>query len=225
MRRQAQACAVAFAQGFQALQQVQHVVGASDEATLPVGRCPAPEAAGLVQHGQQRQADAGTYSRLDQTTRQRRIVGVGQAIAVMVHVMEFADRRVARLEHLDVERSGDVAQLIRRQHAGESVHQLAPAPEAVVFSARVKATEFRQPGKCALEGVRVQVGHARQQRASSDRHAGRRGAGGPHGAQAAMFVPLQQHVACPSSRQQGMLCEQRTGMAHRLAPDGVWMRP
>jgi hypothetical protein len=57
---QTQASALGLAQRLELLQQGQHVVGGTDEATLAnAGRC-AAKAAGLVEHGQQGQANACT---------------------------------------------------------------------------------------------------------------------------------------------------------------------
>ena len=137
--------------------QVQVLLGAVDEATLPViGRLPA-ETRVAVQHRQQGQADAGVGGGLADAQRQFGRVGIGLALGVMVHVMEFGHRGVAGLEHLDVQLARDDAQLLGADPAHQPIHQLAPGPEAIVGV----AGHFRQAGHGALEGVRVQVRHAR----------------------------------------------------------------
>ncbi|MNN65590.1 hypothetical protein D3C81_1811020 [compost metagenome] len=78
-----------------------------------------------------------------------------------MHVMEFGYRGVAGLEHFDIQLAGDDLQLLRGDLPDQAVHQVAPGPEAVVGV----AGDFRQTRHGALEGMRVQVGHAGQQRA------------------------------------------------------------
>ena len=132
MRRQAQAHAFCVAERLHALQQLQHGVGAADEATLALVRGLAAEAAGLVEHGQERHADAGGFGCAQQGQGQLGVVGIGQAVGLVVDVVEFADGGVAGLQHLDVEPGGDGFDLLRGQLGGEAVHQGAPAPEAVL---------------------------------------------------------------------------------------------
>ena len=160
MRRQAQARALRVAQGLEPRQQLEHRIGAADEAALALAGRLRAKAAGLVQHRQQGQADARAPGGAQHGQRQLRVVGVGAAIGVVVHVVEFADGRVARLQHFHVQAIGHGFQLRRLQAQGKAVHQLAPAPEAV-FADRVAAV-LGQPGHAALKGVRMQVGHAGQ---------------------------------------------------------------
>jgi hypothetical protein len=74
--------------------------------------------------------------------------------------VEFSHRGVTGLEHFDVQLTGDHAELLRADFSDEAIHQVAPGPETVVGI----ASHFRQSRHGALEGVGVQVGHARQQR-------------------------------------------------------------
>ncbi len=76
--------------------------------------------------------------------------------------MEFGDGGVAVLQHFDIELHGDRMRLLGRQALHELVHQLAPGPEIVVR----RGAHVGQPGHGTLEGVRVQVRHARKYRAS-----------------------------------------------------------
>jgi hypothetical protein len=82
------------------------------------------------------------------------------AVVVVVHVVKFRHRGVTGLEHFDVQLTGDDAELFRADFSDEAIHQVAPGPETVVGI----ASHFRQSRHGALEGVGVQVGHARQQR-------------------------------------------------------------
>ncbi|MNR37805.1 hypothetical protein D3C85_1558590 [compost metagenome] len=111
--------------------------------------------------------------------------------------MEFGDRGVAGLEHFDVQLTGDDLQLFRADLADQAIHQLAPGPEAVV---RV-AGHFREPGHGALEGVRVQVGHAWQQRTGQAFGVFGRGVGLDAGQQA-VSADLDSDVFGPACRQQ-----------------------
>jgi hypothetical protein len=72
--------------------------------------------------------------------------------------VELADGGVPCLQHLDVQPSRDVFELLGRDRPGEAVHQVTPAPKIV---SRLRA-EFGEAGKDALEGVRVQIRHAWQ---------------------------------------------------------------
>ncbi|MNH19877.1 hypothetical protein D3C79_796250 [compost metagenome] len=139
--------------------QLQVLLGGVDEAPLPLIRGLAAEACVAVQHRQQGQANAAVgCSRADAAGQFGR-VGVGLAGLVMVYVVEFGHRGVAGLEHFDIELAGDDLQLLRADLADQAVHQVAPGPETVVGV----AGDFRQARHGALEGMRVQVGHAGQQ--------------------------------------------------------------
>jgi hypothetical protein len=59
-------------------------------------------------------------------------IGVGPALAIVVHVVKFGDRGIPVPEHLDVQMQRDRLRLARREPGDELVHQLAPGPEIVV---------------------------------------------------------------------------------------------
>ena len=84
----------------------------------------------------------------------------GWPFGLMMQIVEFADVRVAGLEHLDVKLRGDRAQRIRIDAAGERVHRLAPGPERIV---RI-GLPFGEAGHRALERVRMHVRHRRAAR-------------------------------------------------------------
>ena len=101
--------------------------------------------------GQKRDRDAG-FTR-------RREVPVERAGRI-VHVMEFSNGGVAVQQHLDIEVRGDRFGVRRRHALDEAVHELAPGPEIV----RRRSARLGEAGHRALEGVRMQVRHARQHR-------------------------------------------------------------
>ena len=213
MRSQAQGCLLRPGHGLQLLQQGEHVVRAANDAGLILARRQAPEAAGLIEHGQQGHAYAGLLRRTQQRQRQAGIVGIGLAAHIMVHIVELAHRGVARLQHFQVQPGRDRLQGLGRHAIGKAVHQLAPAPEAVL---RLTA-EFGQPAERALEGVRVQIGHAGDQRAGRlggflrlSGLAALRVQTGQHFGQLAALVPAQQDVARPACGQQGVCGKQGT---------------
>lgn len=183
--------------------QLQVVFGAVDESALPfIGRLTA-EAGMAVEHRQQRQADAGGNRGLADAQGKFGRVGVGRAVGVVMNVMEFGDRGVAGLEHLDVQLPGDDAELIGTDFTDESVHQVAPGPETVVGV----AGHFRQPGHRPLESMGVQVWHAWQQRTRQPFGAVCVGTGLDMD-QDAVGVDLKTYIIGPSIRQQRALSEE-----------------
>lgn len=81
--------------------------------------------------------------------------GVGLPVCAMVQVVELANAGVAGFQRLGVGQGGDGPHPARVQLQGKAVHRLAPGPETVA----ALPPPFRQPGKAALKGVAVQVGH------------------------------------------------------------------
>ncbi|MCY1420097.1 hypothetical protein D9M71_357090 [compost metagenome] len=141
--------------------QLQVLPGGVDEAPLPVVRRLAAKACMAVQHRQQGQADAAVGCGRADASRQLGRVGVGLAGLVVVHVVELRHRGITGLGHLDVQLAGDDLKLLWADLPDQAVHQVSPGPETVVGV----AGNFRQACHGALESVRVQVGHAGQQRA------------------------------------------------------------
>ena len=141
----------------QALDQAQETVDVVAEAALPLDQGAAVEAAGHVQGRQEGQTDPGFLGGIDQGQRHGRRIGIRPAVRLVVQVVEFADLGVSGLEHLDIELGGDRTQVIGSEQAGKGVHDFAPAPEAVL---RI-AAGLGESGHRPLEGMRVQVRHAR----------------------------------------------------------------
>ena len=160
VRRQSQPGRLRIASGPQAFKQAQHGLGAVYESALPRSVCTPTKAAVLVEHGQQRHADAGALGGAQQAERHLGRFGISLALGVVVQVMEFADAGVTRLQHVHIQARGNGLQLRGAELGGKSVHERAPAPEAVLRVAAV----LGQPGQGALKSMRVQIGHARKHR-------------------------------------------------------------
>ena len=75
-------------------------------------------------------------------------------------VVEFRDRGVSRLQHLDIRLRGDRLERVGVDAVEECVHRLPPRPEAVAVRARAP----RAAGDRPLEGVRMQIRHPRNER-------------------------------------------------------------
>src|SRR3546814_2066859 len=76
----------------------------------------------------------------DHPFKQLGAVRIGVAVAIVVQIVEFANRGVARFQHLDIELRGDRPDLVQRQAVDETVHHLAPGPVAVVGAGRPRPT-------------------------------------------------------------------------------------
>ena len=131
------------------------------EPPLARGGRRAAESGVRVEDRQQRERDAGRRGGGDDPARELRRIGVGLALRIVMHVVEFGDRRVAGLQHLDIRLRGDRLERVGVDPVEKRVHRLPPRPEAVAVRARAPGA----PGDRALERVRMQVRHSRQQRA------------------------------------------------------------
>nr|WP_326806883.1 hypothetical protein [Burkholderia pseudomallei] len=191
----------------QRVDQREQRVGRIDETTLIVARRALAEAAVLIRDGQHRDADARVPRRADHARGQLRGPRIARAVRRVMNVMEFAHRRVAAFQHLDIEPARDRGERVGRDLQREAVHQVAPAPERV---GRVRAI-FGEPRHRALKRVRVQVRHARQQRPVRARDARGRRRIRAHVDERARRVPAQQHVAPPAAGQIRLL-----GKQHRI---------
>ena len=204
VRRQPQASTLRFAQRLELLQQGQHVVGRADEPALANAGRRAAKAAGLVEHGQQGQADACAGSGSQQAHRQSGIVGIRMPLWVVVHVMEFAHAGVTGFQHLDIQARGNGFELFGCDGRRKLVHQAAPAPEAVLLSPPV----FGQACKRPLKRVRMQIGHARHHGACCAWDAFRATRLRPHIREHTLVIPRQQHITRPARGQQGVFGKQ-----------------
>ena len=158
----------------------------------------------MAEPGQQRHADAGALGGAQQAERHLGRIGISLALGVVVQVMKLTDAGETRLQHVDIEAGGNGLQLRGAELGGKSVHERAPAPEAVLRVAAV----LGQPGQCALKSMRVQIRHARQHRACGAWHLGGGGLPCLHGLPLALGIPLQQNIAGPALGQQGVFGKQ-----------------
>ena len=180
------------------------------------------EAGALVQHRQQRQADAGVvrrHRRAPTTSPAGRRSALPSG--VVVQVVELADLRVAAAQQLDVELRRDRAQLLGRdaqRHARtcgrartRSRRSLASRRSARPAKARWKAwlCALTRPGSSGP--------------ASTRRAGGRRGDAGRDLGPAAVGAGAQQHVVAPAAWQPGARRPETSGRvggsasAHRRA--------
>ncbi len=159
--------------------------------------------------------------RVDDPARELGRIGVRLSLGIVMNVMEFGHARVARLQHLDVCLRCDCRERVGIDAVEERVHRGAPRPERVA----VGACAARATGDRALERVRVQIRHARNQR-SVDALGSLGRCAGLHGNDHAARIDVDPHVASPSVRRQRVLGEQthrhsmRTASATPLASSG-----
>ena len=104
------------------------------------------------------QADAARALRLEDRPGHLCQVRVGASIALMMQIMELADRGVAGLEHFDVQLRCDRPQRVRADPLEEAVHHRAPGPERGLAWLET----LGEPRHGPLERVAVQVRHAGQ---------------------------------------------------------------
>ena len=141
--------------------------GRRAKATLIVAQVGSGEAGALVQHRQDRQADAGIGGGIGERPRHRQRIGVLAAVAVAAQVVELADMGVAAAQQLEVELRRDRAQLLRADAQRDRVHPVAPRPEVVAR----RVAPLGQADEGALEGVAVRVDDAGEQRPGDDARA------------------------------------------------------
>ncbi|MNQ10814.1 hypothetical protein D3C85_236640 [compost metagenome] len=172
-----------------------------------------------VQHGQHGHADAAEARRGQHPFRRFGGARIQRAGRIALQVVKFADSRVAMAQAFGKQLRGDAFHLLRRDVVRETVHQLAPGPEAV----RAITGDFRHAAQRPLERVRMQVDHAGQDVFGHFR-AGRRRGVVRHHRQIAGRVPLQQHVAAPALRQQRVARKQAAAQraTHATAASIIW---
>ena len=114
-----------------------------------------------VEHRQQREPDSGRAGGGGDAARELRRIGVWLSLRIVMHVVEFGDCGVARLQHLQIGLRGDRLERVGVDTVEECIHRLPPRPEAVAVRARAPGASRDR----ALEGVRMEVGHPRHERA------------------------------------------------------------
>ena len=132
------------------------------EAALCRGGRRSTESAVRVEHRQQRQGDAGVRCRGDHAPRELRRIRVRAAGGIAMHIVKLGDRRVARLQHLDVRLRGDRREGVGVDAVEKRVHRLPPRPETVALGTGAAGA----PRQRALERVRVQIRHAGNERSA-----------------------------------------------------------
>ena len=136
-----------------AASQLCELIDRADEPALAGMRCHSTKGAVRVKARQQREPDAGGLGGTRNSRRHFRRIGVGRAIMVMVEIVEFADARIALLEHLDIEQRCDGFRVFGRHVQREAIHRLAPRPERI----RGVAARFGEARHAALESVTMQA--------------------------------------------------------------------
>lgn len=175
----------------------------------------AAEATGLVQHGQERDADAGALRGAQQRQAHVHVSGVGRASHVVMDIVEFADAGVPRFQHFHIQAECDLLQLLGVELAREVVHELSPAPETVVRGGAV----FGETRHAPLEGMRVEVGHPWNDGTWGQGCTWRLLRASLNALQRARGIPLKQDVPRPSARKQRVLGKQRAhGVPSAILP-------
>ena len=131
-------------------------------------------AAVAVEHRQQRQPDAGRRRPPRRCGAASSAgVGIGRAAGLVVQIVELGDAAVAGLQHLDIGQRGDRLDVFGGQQSRKryiscrQVQKLSsPGPPPLGHA-----------GHRPLEGVAVEVGHRRQQRAAGQARVARAGRG------------------------------------------------
>ena len=115
-----------------------------------------------------------------------------------MQIMKLADARVAGFQQLDVELRSDGFLFIRPDTLQKAVHFRAPRPEVV----RAGSAALGKPRKRALEGVRMHVRHAGDERPLDALGVCRRSERDFDGANRAIAVDIDEDVVRPARGQQ-----------------------
>ena len=187
-------------------------VESAHEAPLSGRRSRAPEAAMGVEDRQQRQPDPGLGGRGGDPHSEFGRVIVGAPVGLVMQVVELGHRSEAAFQHFDEGQGRDGLHVLGREPSREAIHLLAPGPEMIV----APAPALGQPGKAALEGVAMKVGHARQRDPAA--LLGARPLGGPDtrpDLDDESALEFDQHIVAPSFGCQGSVEKQ---LVHGRSP-------
>ena len=135
------------------VKQLCELIDRADEPALAGMRCHSTKGAVCVKAWQQREPDTRCLGSSRNSHRHFRRVGVRRTIVVMVEIVEFADARVALLEHLDIEQRCDGFRVFRSHLQREAIHRLAPRPERISGV----AARFGKSRHAALKSVTMQA--------------------------------------------------------------------
>ena len=191
----------------------------------PLGRAgrAAAEASVRVEHRQQCERDAGRARGIRDALRELGRIGVGIARRIVVHVVELRHRAVACLDHLHVHLRGDRLDGIGIETIEKGIHGPTPRPERIVAIGRWLP---RATAQGALEGMRVDIGHGRNER-SRNMLAGAIDDAGRDTRYRATAIDVHRDIARPSRGQQcrrreqphGALAATRTTSTRAIAMD------
>ena len=187
-----------------------HVIA---EADLSRPQRPPVAAAILIEHRQQRQADAGCGSRRCDAGGHFGKVSIGLTARLVMDVVELHIGGIACLQHLHLHEGGNRFHILRRQLVEKAEHQLAPGPETVP---RIRSPPLGQSRHGALEGVGMQVGRGRQQQAKAHSILFGLRSGG-HMAHLAIRGDMHRHAACPAIGQKRLFCPQNLRRERRVS--------
>ena len=134
------------------------LVDRADEAPLAGMRRGAAETAVRIEHGSSVSPMPLTSAAARNPRRHLGRIGIGRAVAVMMQIVELADAGETRFQHLDIEQRRDRLDIFgRHRRARSGTSSRARSRSCLRVSPRISA----RPGHAALEGVAVQVRHAR----------------------------------------------------------------
>src|SRR5438105_15303109 len=124
-----------------------------------------------------------------------------------MHVLKLADAGIAALEKFHIKLCSDVPERFRRKTCHKAVHKFAPRPEIVALV--VTLASLGQTGKRALEGMRMQIAQAGNDRSiDAFTPVAPVAIGADVDARdAALGLDLAPHVLGPALRQPGVGCE------------------
>ena len=131
-----------------------------DEALLArIGRCTA-EGGVRVKHRQHGKTDSGSDGGGNDALGHLGAIRIRIALLIVMQVVKFGNTGIARFEHLDIKLRGDGLIVFGCDALKKPVHQLAPCPEIIATRPR----SLGEAGHGALKCMRVQIGHARNDR-------------------------------------------------------------
>jgi hypothetical protein len=144
-------------------------------------------------------------------------IGIGPAVDIVMQIVELADGGESGFKHLHICESRDRLDVIGRKVLQETIHDLAPGPEAVGG----RTTAFGEPGHAALESMTMQVGKAWNGDAGD---AMRTAAHAFRGRNDDAVVDRNADVAGPSGRQQSMIEKELASQLSLSSSGRYWTR-
>lgn len=112
-----------------------------------------------IEHREECQADPRRIGRGNQPVRHLGTAGVPFSAGQMMYIMEFAGRRHAELQHLEIDECRNGFIIFWCEPVDEAVHFLPPGPEIVFSTGRRDELGTAREG--SLECMRMQIGKPR----------------------------------------------------------------